>query len=492
MPTPIGHVANTPEIVAAFEAAVRTGWTSSTSPAAGPQTDPANDALIEAIANVAAAGVVPVISAGNDRDDFGFGTAGSPGTAPDAISVAAVSNTHVFAPALDAHSSGGTDALRAADPAARRHVRPRWATRTSRSSTSARSSDATAGRSTASSAARGADPNGAEHQLPAGLARRRDRARLARDVHVRLEGRRARKQAGAIGIVFVDNRAGRGERRFPLELPIPGGMISDLDGAALRAAPGRTAAARRSAIGRDARGPRRPAAAASITSFSSAGPTAFGHAEAGRLRARRPDPLVDAAASSGGSPFAVFDGTSMAAPHVAGRGRAARAAAPDLDAAAGEVGARLDGGPGVGRHARTQEAPVTLEGGGLVNVARADNPQIFTDPASLSFGDLDVTGGAARGDDARPVTDAGGGAGTWTVSSGRRRDAGTSIDVPAAGHGRRPAARSTCPSSRTRRRRRDAGENYGFVVLRRAPSRAGSRTSSSSTRPALAACPRPR
>ena len=39
----------------------------------GPETEPANDAMIEAIRNVAAAGVVPVIAAGNDRDDFGFG-----------------------------------------------------------------------------------------------------------------------------------------------------------------------------------------------------------------------------------------------------------------------------------------------------------------------------------------------------------------------------------------------------------------------------------
>src|SRR5206468_3862678 len=55
--------------------------------------------------NVAAAGVLPVIAAGNDRDDFGFGTTGSPGTAPDAISVAAVSNSQVFAPALSAFNS---------------------------------------------------------------------------------------------------------------------------------------------------------------------------------------------------------------------------------------------------------------------------------------------------------------------------------------------------------------------------------------------------
>ena len=90
VPTPVGHVANTPEIVAAFEAAVRDGMDVINFSGGGPQTDPANDALVEAVRNVAAAGVVPVISAGNDRDDYGLGSAGSPGTAPDAISVAAV------------------------------------------------------------------------------------------------------------------------------------------------------------------------------------------------------------------------------------------------------------------------------------------------------------------------------------------------------------------------------------------------------------------
>src|SRR5260370_36680655 len=72
----------------------------------GAETDPANEALIEGIHNVAAAGGVPVIAAGNDRDDFGLGSAGSPGTAPDAISVAAGSNTHGFAPALDLTGPG--------------------------------------------------------------------------------------------------------------------------------------------------------------------------------------------------------------------------------------------------------------------------------------------------------------------------------------------------------------------------------------------------
>src|SRR5207248_2782952 len=55
---------------------------------------------------------VAVIAAGNDGDDFGLGSVGSPGTAPDAISVAAVSNTHVFAPALDVTAPGAPDAVK--------------------------------------------------------------------------------------------------------------------------------------------------------------------------------------------------------------------------------------------------------------------------------------------------------------------------------------------------------------------------------------------
>src|SRR5919108_216511 len=94
VPTPIGQIANTPEIAAAFEAAVRDGMDVINFPGGGAETEPANDAMIDVVHNVAAAGVVPVISAGNDRDDFGMGTVGSPGSAPDAITVAAVSNTH--------------------------------------------------------------------------------------------------------------------------------------------------------------------------------------------------------------------------------------------------------------------------------------------------------------------------------------------------------------------------------------------------------------
>ena len=55
--------------------------------------------------------LVAVISAGNDRDDYGLGSVGSPGTAPDAISVAALSNQHVFGTALDVVAPGAPQVL---------------------------------------------------------------------------------------------------------------------------------------------------------------------------------------------------------------------------------------------------------------------------------------------------------------------------------------------------------------------------------------------
>jgi hypothetical protein len=104
VPTPFGDEADTPEIVAAFESAVSDGMDVINFSGGGAEVEPANDALIKAVQSVADAGVVPVIAAGNDRDQFGDGSVGSPGTAPAAITVAATSNTHVFAPALDATS----------------------------------------------------------------------------------------------------------------------------------------------------------------------------------------------------------------------------------------------------------------------------------------------------------------------------------------------------------------------------------------------------
>src|SRR5207248_8924792 len=111
VPTPIGHIANTPEIVAAFEAAVADGMDVINFSGGGPETEPTNDPMVDTIRNTVAAGVVPVIAAGNDRDSFGLGTVGSPGSAADAITVGAVSNTHVFEPTLSIRAQDAPQAV---------------------------------------------------------------------------------------------------------------------------------------------------------------------------------------------------------------------------------------------------------------------------------------------------------------------------------------------------------------------------------------------
>ena len=318
VPTPIGHVANTPEIIAAFEAAVKDGMDVINFSGGGPQVDPANDALVEAIHNVAAAGVVPVIAAGNDRDDFGLGSAGSPGTAPDAISVAAVSNTHVFAPALDVTAPNAPDVVKgipfmgangAAAPAA-------WAT-TDETLVDVGSVAGRDGRP--ASSVNSAAPTVTSHRT--GGSSRQDRSpgrsRSSSAASARSRRRRSQaKAAGAVGIVFSDNRQGEANG-IPARLAVPGGMIANLDGDRLRAYLAAHGGRTTVRIGHD---PLELETGRSgvITSFSSGGPTAFGHDLKPDVSAPGGQILSSTLPNTSASRFAVFDGTSMATPHVAG------------------------------------------------------------------------------------------------------------------------------------------------------------------------------
>ena len=56
-----------------------------------PEVESANDLVARAIHGAARAGVVTVVAAGNSGDDLGGGSVSSPGSAPDAITVAATS-----------------------------------------------------------------------------------------------------------------------------------------------------------------------------------------------------------------------------------------------------------------------------------------------------------------------------------------------------------------------------------------------------------------
>ncbi|HEX6844837.1 MAG TPA: S8 family serine peptidase, partial [Actinomycetota bacterium] len=81
--------ANSPAIVAAIEAAVADGMDVVNFSGGEPEIEPTRDVVALALDAAAAAGVVPVVAAGNDYNDFGAGSVSSPANSERAISVAA-------------------------------------------------------------------------------------------------------------------------------------------------------------------------------------------------------------------------------------------------------------------------------------------------------------------------------------------------------------------------------------------------------------------
>jgi subtilisin family serine protease len=459
-PTPVGNSAFTPQIVAAFEDAVSDGMDVINFSGGGPQNDPENDALVEAVANVAAAGVVPVISAGNDRDEFGLGSAGAPGTAPDAISVAAVSNSHIFSPGLTVTSPGGigTIPIQPAQPQAP----AAWAT----SDQPLVDVGTIVGRDGKPVdpylCGTVGNPNIGPGTLPPGSLNGMI-ALASRGLCTFVSKAERAKAAGAIGLVLVDNRSGE-PNGIPVALAVPGGMISDLDGARLRAAMTATGGHATVRIGRD---PVELVTGRSgiPTSFSSAGLTAFGHDLKPDVSAPGASILSSTLREVIGENFASFDGTSMAAPHVSGAAALLVQLHPTWGAREVKSALMLTAGPAWADTARTQEAPIELEGAGLINVARASNPEIFTSPQSLSFHYLDVTKGGTHSSTVVTVTDAGGGGGTWNIELAPQvASAGATVEVPPfvtvkpGGDGMFIVTARAAPDA-------VPGDDFGFIVL---------------------------
>ncbi len=464
VPTPIGHVANTPEIIAAFESAVADGMDVINFSGGGPETDPANDAMVTAIHNVVAAGVVPVIAAGNDRDEFGNGSVGSPGTAPDAIAVAAVSNSHVFAPALDVVAAGAPADVKGIpfQVASGTSVPGTWAA--DQTLVDAGTIVGTDGKPVERHLC-GQPPDLASTTgtLPAhSLDGKIVLAERGLCPFVTKAAQAAR--AGAEGLILSDNRQGEANA-IPIALSLPSGMVSNLDGDRLRAyldaGNGQTTIHVGSTPDELNTG-----RSGIVTSFSSSGPTPFGHDLKPDISAPGGQILSSTLSNTSISGFAVFDGTSMATPHVAGAAALLLQLHPSWTPAEVKSALVASAGPAWADTARTQEAPVPLEGGGLVSLPAAMQPLLFTDPASLSFEDLTVTHGAASKALLVRITDAGGGAGAWTVTlDAQAATAGASlrfpgtVSVPPGGELDLPVVASASAGAA-------GGEDYGFLVLR--------------------------
>jgi subtilisin family serine protease len=468
VPTPIGHIANTPEIAAAFEFALRDGMDVINFSGGGAESEPDNDAMVDVIRNVATAGVPSIISAGNDRDDFGFGSVGSPGTAPEAIAVAAVSNTHVFSPTLRVQAAAAPDSL------SRIPITGSGGTRFPGSFSFSPRRLVDVGTLTSSGGGPVArrlcgpdDDTNNEEKSPLVPGSLSGVIALASRGHCTFFSKAVRAaRAGAIGLVLVDNRPGEANS-IPLQLAIPAGMISDLDGARLRAYLATTGGATDVTIGNLIERVN-TGRSGIVTSFSSGGPTAFEHLLKPDVSAPGGDILSSTLPSfTGGASFAVFDGTSMAAPHVTGAAALVLQLHPDWRPQQLKSALISTAGAAWSNTARTQEAPVTLGGGGLVDLPRAANPGVLTQPASLSFQDLDVNGGRDSKALLVRVTDAGGGAGTWDVQLvPQSTTAGASLALPPAlvvppgGEAGLVAVAAAGADAAV-------GEDYGFIVLHR-------------------------
>ena len=472
VPTRAGYTANTPEIVAAFESAVRDGMDVINFSGGGAMTDPANDALIEAVHNVVAAGVVPVIAAGNSRDDYGLGSVDSPGAAPDAITVAASSNVHVFAPSVSIQDPRAPENLqnipfRISLP---KSYFADWAAK-NQTLVDVGSIIGTDGRPVDRSLCGVTHPNNLDSTIPKGsltgaiaLVFRGNCAILIKSLHALL--------AGADGIVLVDNRAGEANG---IPIALPAGMVSDLDGARLRdflASIGGRAPAHFSFAAHELQTGR----GGIITSFSSAGPTAFDHLLKPDVSAPGGEILSSTLPEFAGAPFASFDGTSMATPHVAGTAALLLQRHPTWTPFQVRSALVSTATPAWADTARTTEASVLLEGGGVIDVPAANDPKVFTDPSSLSFADLNANRGAAQRSFVLEVTDAGGGGGTWSVEvRPQTASPGASLDVPGLVT-LAPGGRADLPVTASAAAQAPAGDDTGFLVLRRgAVTRRGAR-----------------
>ena len=388
-----------------------TAWTCSTSRSASPRSSPANDVVARAIHGAARAGVVTVVAAGNSGDDLGGGSISSPGSAPDAITVAATSVGRFVGVTLGVLGPGAV-------PGRPRGVRRRD------------------GRARS-------DPGRLEGRRPAGRRRglrrrprRRARARPARAaVHGRARRRRARRRARSASSTRSAPRAIRPRSTTSQQRSL---TVSGPGRRAARAAGrGRGRRARRSRSTTH-RGEQISANSGLIASFSSRGPAPYS-------LALKPDvaaPGVDIVSPIPGG-YGTWSGTSMASPAVAGAAALLRQRHPTWTPAQIKSALVLTARPVF--NDTGAQAPDERARAGRRHDRRAGRGR--AGPLRDARGRL-VRADAARHAETRTVelSDAGGGAGAWTVS---------------APGPRRPRRRSTCPpaerrGSRSRSHRRRA------------------------------------
>ena len=148
-----------------------------------------------------------------------------------------------------------------------------------------------------------------------------------------------------------------------------------------------------------------------VASWSSSGPTGLSL----RLKPEVSAPgvgILSSVPARLGS-WSSFSGTSMAAPHVAGAAALLRQRHRSWTVDQLASALVLTAEPTF-LQTGSAEAPTTREGGGVVDLPDADKPLVAASPFAISFGMLRPCAAARAQID---LTDVGGGAGTWNVST---------------------------------------------------------------------------
>jgi subtilisin family serine protease len=210
-----------------------------------------------------------------------------------------------------------------------------------------------------------------------------------------------------------------------------------------------------------------------VADFSSSGPTPIS------LRLK-PDVAAPGVAilSSVPSGWSLLSGTSMASPHVAGAVALLRQRHPNWTPDQIRSALTQTGDPAFLDDGRTQPAPPTRVGGGVINLVRADVPLLFADPSKLSFGFVGRGATASRN---VVLSDAGGGAGDWVATVDQSALAGVSVTVPPV-----VSVPGTLAVSVDTTAAPADGEVTGYVVLTRGADRRRIPFWLRVTRPALA------
>lgn len=143
------------------------------------------------------------------------------------------------------------------------------------------------------------------------------------------------------------------------------------------------------------------------------------------------------------SGFTSGNGTSFSSPHVAGAAALVLQKHPTWTPLQVKAALVEHADPSVVIDPTTKATPsVTQMGGGLLDANAALSTTAYATPTSITFGEINVAGGAAKQSATLTINDVGGGSGTWSVSvnpfgtssNGFALAVPSSITVPASGH----------------------------------------------------------